>query len=133
VMDHRGAPLKQLQLLFKLGLGGRLGDGTQYMAMISLRDWVDGVAHLAEHDTAHGPFNLTCPETPTNAEFTRALAEAVHRPAFAFAPTAVLKIAAGQMAPELLGSLNVRPAALERAGYRFRDRDVRAVLAAGLG
>ena len=57
----------------------------------------------------------------------------MHRPAFAVAPTAVLKVAAGQMAPELLGSLNVRPAALERAGYRFRDRDVRAVLAAGLG
>jgi uncharacterized protein (TIGR01777 family) len=133
VMDHRGAPLKQLQLLFKLGLGGRLGDGKQYMAMISLRDWVNGVAHLAEHDTAHGPFNLTCPDPPTNAEFTRALAEAVHRPAFAVAPTAVLKVAAGQMAPELLGSLNVRPASLERADYRFRDLDVRAVLAAGLG
>jgi NAD dependent epimerase/dehydratase family enzyme len=131
-MDRRGAPLKQLRLLFRLGLGGRLGDGKQHMAMISLRDWVDGVTHLAEHDTARGPVNLTCPEPPTNAEFTRALADAVHRPAFAVAPTKLLKVAAGQMAPELLGSLNVRPVTLERAGYRLRDRDVRAVLAAGL-
>ena len=133
VMDRRGAPLKQLRLLFKLGLGGRLGDGRQYMPMISLRDWVAGVAHLAEHDTARGPFNLSCPRPPTNAEFTRALAEAVHRPAVAVVPRKVLEVAAGPMAPEVLGSINLRPAALEREGYGFRDRDVRAVLAAGLG
>jgi NAD dependent epimerase/dehydratase family enzyme len=102
------------------------------MAMISLRDWVGAVAHLAEHDSASGPFNLCCPKTPTNGEFTRALAKAVHRPAVAFAPRAVLRVSAGEMAPELLGSLNVRPAALEESGYVFRDRDVTAVLAAGL-
>ncbi|MCW2793152.1 MAG: NAD-dependent epimerase/dehydratase [Nocardioides sp.] len=132
VMDRRNAPLKQLRLLFRLGLGGRLGDGRQYMAMISLRDWIGSVAHLAEHESASGPFNLCCPETPTNAEFTRALAKAVHRPAVVFAPRSALRVGAGQMAPELLGSLNVRPAALEASGYVFRDRDVAAVLAAGL-
>ncbi len=124
VMDRRSEPLRQLRLLFRLGLGARLGHGEQYMPMVSLRDWVGGVAHLAEHDTARGPFNLTCPETPTNAEFTQALAAALHRPALVVAPRALLKVAAGQMAPELLGSLNVRPAALEQAGYGFRDRDV---------
>lgn len=132
VMDRRSEPLRQLRVLFKLGLGARLGDGSQYMPMISLRDWVGGVVHLAEHDTARGPFNLTAPEAPTNAEFTQVLAAAVHRPALVATPKALLKLAAGQMAPELLGSLNVRPAALERAGYGFRDRDVSAVLAAGL-
>ncbi len=132
VMDRRSPPLKQLRLLFKAGLGGRLGQGTQHMAMVSLRDWVGGVVHLAEHEEASGPFNLCCPETPTNAEFTRALAAAVHRPAVLTVPRPVLKVAGGRMAPELLGSLNVRPVALEEAGYRFRDRDVTAVVASGL-
>lgn len=132
VMDKRNAPLKQLKLVFQLGLGARLGDGKQHMAMISLRDWVGAVAHLAEHETASGPFNLCCPVTPTNGEFTDALAKALRRKAFVVAPRALLKVGAGGMAAELLGSLNVRPAALEAAGYDFRDLNVRAVLAAGL-
>ncbi len=132
VMDARSAPLQQLRRLFQLGLGARLGDGRQHMAMISLRDWVGGVAHLAEHDRAAGPFNLCCPVTPTNAEFTAALADALHRPAFAFVPKPLLRLGAGQMGPELLGSLNVRPEALEATGYTFRDRNVDEVLAAAL-
>ncbi len=132
VMDRRAAPLKQLRTVFRLGLGARLGDGSQHMAMISLRDWVGGVVHLAEHDSASGPVNLCCPRTPTNAEFTSALAAAVHRPALVFVPKPALRLGAGQMAPELLGSLNVRPAALEEAGYTFHDHDVHEVLAAGL-
>ncbi|NHC22247.1 TIGR01777 family protein [Nocardioides sp. IC4_145] len=132
VMDRRAAPLKTLLPLFKAGLGARLGTGRQHMAMISLRDWVDAVVFLAEHDTVSGPVNLTCPETPTNAAFTRALARAVHRPAVLPVPSLALKAGAGAMAPELLGSLNVRPAALEAAGFTFRDRDVEAVLRTGL-
>ena len=132
VMDRRSAPLKQLRLLFLAGLGGRLGDGTQHMAMCSLRDWVGAVVHLAEHADASGPFNICCPETPTNAEFTKALASQLHRPSFATVPRFALKTGAGDMAPELLGSLNVVPAALEAVGYEFQDRDVEAVLRAGL-
>jgi hypothetical protein len=132
VMDRRSEPLKLLRLLFLTGLGARLGDGRQHMAMISLRDWVGAVVHLAEHADASGPFNLCCPETPTNREFTEALARAVHRPAFLVAPRGLVSLGAGRMGPELLGSLNVRPAALEAAGYRFRDRDVAAVLASAL-
>ena len=132
VMDRRAAPLKQLRLLFRTGLGGKLGDGRQHMAMISLRDWVGAVVHLAEDDDASGPFNLCCPRTPTNAEFTDELASQLHRPAFATVPRFALEPAAGKMAPELLGSLNVVPAALEAAGYAFHDRDVAAVLRTGL-
>ena len=132
VMDRRAAPLKQLKTVFGLGLGTRLGDGTQYMAMVSLRDWLGAVVHLAEHPSVSGPVNLCSPETPTNAEFTTALAKAVHRPAIAFAPAPLLRAGAGPMAPELLGSLNLRPVALEAAGYVFRDRDVTAVLETGL-
>lgn len=133
VMDRRAAPLKQLLPLFRAGLGARLGSGRQRMAMVSLRDWVGGVVHAAEHETVCGPVNLCCPETPTNAEFTRTLARLLHRPALAFVPGPLLGLAAGEMGPELLGSLNVRPAALEAAGYVCADRDVEAVLTTALG
>jgi uncharacterized protein (TIGR01777 family) len=132
VMDRRSEPLKQLRRLFLAGLGGKLGDGRQRMPMVSLRDWVGAVVHLAEHQDASGPFNLCCPRTPTNAEFTETLAGELHRPAVARVPKTVLRLAAGRMAPEVLGSLNVVPAALEACGYQFGDRDVRAVVRAGL-
>ena len=132
LMDRRSAPLKQLRLLFKLGLGARLGDGKQRMAMISLRDWVGGVVHLAEHDDVAGPVNLCCPQTPTNGEFTRALAEALERKAFLAAPKFAIKVGAGPLAPEALGSINLRPTVLEASGYSFLDREVHAVLTSGL-
>ncbi|CAN5307204.1 TIGR01777 family oxidoreductase [soil metagenome] len=132
VMDQRAAPLKQERLQFKAGLGGRLGDGSQYMPMSSLRDWVGAVVHLAEHPTASGPFNICLPQAPTNTEFTRALAKAVGRKAFLPVPAPILKVAAGDMASELLGSLNVRPAALLDSGYVFLDPDLEALLATGL-
>ena len=132
VMDRRSPPLKQLVPLFKLGLGGRLGSGRQHMAMISLRDWIGAVVHLAEHESASGPFNLCCETTPTNAEFTETLASALSRPGFATVPAPLLRVAAGKMAPELLGSLNVSPAALRDVGYGFQDPDVAAVVSSGL-
>ncbi len=126
-------PLFRLQLpLFRLWLGTRLGSGRQYAPLISLRDWIGAVVHLANHPTAAGPFNLCCPITPTNAEFTRALADAVHRKAFLAVPAPILRVAAGPMAPEVLSSINLRPAALEAVGYEFQDHDVRDVLAAML-
>jgi uncharacterized protein len=133
VMDRTSPPLKQLRLLFQLGGGAKLGSGEQYMPMISLRDWIGAVSYLIESRDVSGAFNLCCPHTPTNAEFTQALASAVSRKAFLAVPAAVMKVAAGEMAPELLGSVNARPAALERAGYDFEDEDVREVLAAALG
>lgn len=131
VMDQAGPPLKPLALLTKLGLGARLGNGRQYMSMISLRDWVGGTAHLVEGD-AQGPVNLCCPETPTNKEFTDALARAVGRKAFLAVPTPAIRIGAGPLAPEALGSINLRPAVLEQDGYAFRDRTVDDVIRAGL-
>ena len=69
-------------------------------------------------------FNMCAPQTPTNAEYTQAFARAVSRPAFLAAPKPLLKVAAGPMAPEMLNSINLRPAALEAAGYQFHDRTV---------
>jgi uncharacterized protein (TIGR01777 family) len=132
VYDRRSQPLAALRLLFKAGLGGPLGDGSQYMPMISARDWADAVLHLAEHDTAHGPFNLCCATAPTNEEFTKELADLLKRPAFLRVPSFVLRPAAGEMSNELLGSVNCRPAALVASGFTHRDPDVRAVLREGL-
>ncbi|GAA1931755.1 TIGR01777 family oxidoreductase [Nocardioides hwasunensis] len=133
VMDRTAPPLKQLRLLFQIGGGARLGSGEQHMPMISLRDWIGAVTYLIGSRDVAGAFNLCCPHTPTNAEFTQELASALHRKAFLAVPAPVMKVAAGDMAPELLGSVNARPAALERAGYDFEDEDVREVLAAALG
>ena len=131
IYDRRSQPLGILRLLFKAGLGGPLGDGRQYVPMISARDWTDAVVHLAESDLS-GPFNLCAERAPTNAEFTRELAAQVHRPAFFRVPAFVLRPAAGQMANELLGSVNCVPAALLESGFAFRDPDVSAVLREGL-
>ncbi len=132
VIDKAAAPLKQLRVLARLGLGARLGSGRQHMAIVSLRDWTAGVAHLVEHDDVSGPVNLCSPETPTNEEFTDALARAVGRKAFLAVPTVAIELGAGPLSHEALGSINLRPAVLEDAGYRFRDRTVHEVIRAGL-
>ncbi|MCZ4500107.1 MAG: hypothetical protein JWQ74_2662 [Marmoricola sp.] len=129
VMDRHSAPLKQQLLLFKAGLGGKLGSGEQYFPIISTQDWVAAVTFLAEHDDVRGPVNLCCPKTPTNAEFTRELSRLVHRPAVARVPGFVLKQAAGKMAPEVLGSVRALPQVLTDSGFRFADADVTGVLA----
>jgi uncharacterized protein len=129
----RDNPLLKLQFpVFKAFLGARLGDGRQYFPVISLHDWTAAAVHLLEDPSASGVFNMCAPETPTNAEYTRAFAHAVSRPAFLAVPAPLLKVAAGPMAPEMLSSINLRPAALEAAGYRFRDRTVDRVVAAAL-
>jgi uncharacterized protein (TIGR01777 family) len=132
ILGRRSAPMKQLLPLFKLGLGTRLGDGRQYFPVISLRDWLGAAAHLCEHASAAGPFNLCSPVTPTNKEFTDALAESVGRRARLVAPRAILERAAGALAPEALGSLRTEPAALLASGFAFQDEDVREVIAAAL-
>jgi uncharacterized protein (TIGR01777 family) len=132
IMDRESEPLRLLRRLYLLGLGGKIGNGRQYFPMVSLRDWLGGVVHLAEHPEAHGPFNICCPQTPTNAEFTRALARAVGRPAFLPVPSPAIRLGAGPLAPELLGSVNLVPLALVEAGFEFRDNDAADVIASGL-
>jgi uncharacterized protein len=132
VLDKESPPLRELRHLFRFGLGARLSDGRQYFPLISLRDWLGAVAFLAENETVSGPVNLSCPQAPTNAEFTKALGETLGRPAFLRVPGPVLSVAAGQLAPELLGSTRVEPRVLVDAGYRFADPDVRSVLVTAL-
>lgn len=132
VMQRGSLTLDVLVPTFRLGLGARLGSGRQYFPVISLRDWVGAVTFLLDHETAAGPFNLTSPEPPTNSEFTDAFADAVGRRARLVAPAPILRLAAGKLAPETLGSYRLLPVALQEAGFRFHDEDVRAVLAAAL-
>jgi uncharacterized protein (TIGR01777 family) len=132
VFDRTAPPLKQLLPLFRLGLGAKLSDGQQFFPVISLRDWVAAAIHLGHDSSASGPVNLCAPRTPTNAEFTQAMARAVHRKALLTVPAFVVKAGAGDMAPEVLGSVNVTPEVLEDSGFVFHDEDVDDVLAAAL-
>jgi uncharacterized protein (TIGR01777 family) len=133
VLDKRGGLLKLMLVPFKLGAGAKLGPGTQYMSFISLRDWLSAVTFLVESPTASGPFNLTMPQSQTNAEFTDALGDALHRPTFLAAPGFALKTALGTgMAKDLLGSLRLSPKALLAAGFEFDDPDLRSTIEAAL-
>ncbi len=129
MLDRRSAPLSLLLPLFRLGLGGPLGSGAQYFPCITTEDWVRAVIFLAEHDSLGGPVNLTLPVPATNDEFTDAIGDLVHRPTFFRVPKAVLKPAAGPMAPELLGSVRALPQALLDAGFEFRHPDIHSSLA----
>jgi uncharacterized protein (TIGR01777 family) len=131
IIDRRSAPLKQLLPLVRAGLGARMGSGRQRMPIVSLRDWLGGVLHVVEHDIS-GPVNLTCPHTPTNADFTDELARQVGRKAVLAVPAPALRLGAGRLSPELLASVDARPEVLLAAGYTFRDPDVAAVLSAAL-
>lgn len=136
VLDLGGGMLKRLLAPFRLGLGGRLGQGRQVLSWIVREDWVEAVRTLAHghlngaDDALVGPVNLTAPEPASNAEFTRALAGALRRPAPFPVPAPVLRLALGEMSTLLLDGQRVLPARLERAGFRFRHPQLRPALQA---
>jgi uncharacterized protein (TIGR01777 family) len=132
VLDKDGGVLKLMLPAWKLGGGARLGSGRQYMSLISRHDWVRGVEFLLEHDDASGPFNFASPAAVTNAEFTDALGDAVHRPTFLAVPGFAIRAVLGGISDDLLGSLQVSPAALTAAGFTFADPDLRATLESAL-
>ncbi|HEY4378196.1 MAG TPA: TIGR01777 family oxidoreductase, partial [Acidimicrobiales bacterium] len=118
---------------FRLGLGGRAGDGTQWLSWISLPDEVGALRHAIEHQELSGPVNLTAPRPVTNREFTKALGRAVHRPTLTVIPRAVRRLPAGigPLADMLLfTSSRVAPDALLGSGYRFQHPDLATALAA---
>lgn len=130
VLAASGGMLGRLLLPFRLGLGAKVGSGKQYFSWISLTDEVRAIRFLLDSAGASGPFNLTAPDPVTNAEFTRALAKALGRPAVLGLPSAALRAALGEVASELLGSARVVPARLEEAGFSFAHRDIATALAA---
>ena len=123
-----GALAKMLPL-FRLGLGGKLGDGRAWMPWVTLRDVVRILRFCLENEAICGPVNVSSPNAVTNAEFTRALGAAVHRPAILPAPAFALRLAIGEMADQaLLASARVLPAKLEKAGYQFADPEIASAL-----
>lgn len=133
VLAPGGGALGKMLPLFRLGLGGPLGSGKQWMSWISLEDTVAATLFAMDTPALAGPLNLAAPEPVTNAQFTRALARAVHRPAILPAPAIALRILLGEMANEaLLASERVVPAKLLGAGFRFAHPTVDQALAASL-
>jgi uncharacterized protein (TIGR01777 family) len=131
-LDSDGGFLKPIALLFKLGGGGKLAGGHQYLPWISLPDWLGAARFLLEREDVAGPVNMTGPEPVTNAEFTRALGKLVHRPTLLPVPKFGLKLALGEFADVALASLRAVPAVLTAAGYRFQHADVTAALRWGM-
>ena len=131
VLGTEGALAKML-LPFKLGVGGRLGSGTQWMPWVHVDDWAALTARLIAEPGAAGPFNLTAPEPVTNADFTRALGRALHRPAVFPVPAFALRLALGEMAELLLTGQRAVPAKALALGYDFRYPTLDAALDAAL-
>ncbi len=118
VLDPTGGALGKMLPLFRLGLGGKLGNGKQWWSWITLHDVIRAITFLLESKVS-GPVNLTSPNPVTNQEFTSALARAMHRPALFPAPAIGLKIALGGFSSEILGSKKVMPQALTDAGFTW--------------
>jgi uncharacterized protein len=120
VLGREGGALARMLPPFRLGVGGRLGSGRQWMSWIHLEDVAGLIEFSLGADRIAGPVNATAPNPVTNAEFTRHLAAALHRPAFTPAPAFALKLMFGEMAGLLLDSQRVEPRAALAAGYAFR-------------
>ncbi len=129
VMSADGGALPKMLPAFRLGLGGRLGNGRQWSSWVSVRDVVGAIQHVLNHELLSGPVNTVAPNPVTNAEFTRILASVVNRPAIFPMPAFAVRLIFGEMGTELfLGSQRVEPARLAATGYQFQHPDLRNAL-----
>jgi len=129
VLSRKGGALGAMLVPFKLGLGGRTGNGQQWMSWIDVRDMVGAIHHILKNDLLQGPVNLVAPKPARNAEFVKTLASVLSRPAILPLPAFAVKLALGEMGEELLlGSQKVEASRLISSGYPFRYRELRASL-----
>lgn len=129
VLSPKGGALGKMLTPFKLGLGGRVGSGRQWMSWIDAQDMVGAILHIMKSDLLPGPVNLVGPKPVSNAEFTQTLSRVLARPAIFPMPSAAVKLAFGEMGETvLLGSQRVEPARLVGSGYPFRFRTLRESL-----
>jgi uncharacterized protein (TIGR01777 family) len=129
VLDDEGGALPKMALPFKLFAGGPIGRGDQWLSWIHLADQVAAIRFLLAHEAAAGPFNLTAPEPVTNRELSRRLAAVLGRPNLFRVPRTAVRLALGDMAVTVLGSVRAVPARLAALGFRFRFPTIEAALA----
>ncbi len=131
ILAAHGGALPRMALPFKMGAGGRLGSGRQWMSWLTLPEAVGMIRFALSNSGLVGPANAVAPKPIQNADFTRILAKALHRPALFPAPAFALRLALGEMADALLlVSQRVKPSKLEQAGYQFAQPELAAALAA---
>lgn len=133
VLTPAGGALEQMLPPFRMGAGGRMGSGRQYLSWISIDDVVGALHHLLVTESVHGPVNITAPEPATNADFSDMLGTVLGRPTLLPVPAAALRLLVGEMADELLlTGVRALPARLQQSGYPFRhptlERALRHVL-----
>lgn len=134
VLSAAGGALKKMLPPFRMGVGGNVGNGRQWMSWVDLQDVVGAVLHALRTDLLLGPVNVTSPNPVTNAQFTKVLASVLSRPAIFPMPAFAARLVFGQMADELLlASQRVEPAKLLGSGYVFQRPDLRGSLEAILG
>jgi len=131
-LDEHGGLLKPQMLLFRLGIGGRLGNGRQWVPWMALADWLDAAEFVLGRDDIAGPVNLVGPDPVTNAAFTEVFGRLLHRPAVTFFPGFALRLALGEFGGEALRSQRVMPGVLSRAGFTWNHPTVESALRAAL-
>ena len=124
VIGKGGGALKRMLPLFKIGLGGPLGTGKQWMPWISLRDTVDLIRFAMDHDNVAGIINATSPNPVTNERFSKTLGKVLHRPVFLPAPDLALRLLLGEIADLILGGQRVIPERALQYGYNFRHEEL---------
>lgn len=128
VLANAGGALQKMLLPFKLGLGGRIGDGNQFMSWVHIDDMARLIDFLLLHPTLTGVFNATAPMPVTNAEFSKTLASVLQRPCLLPMPALALKLMLGEMADLLLTGQCVIPANLTKAGFEFTYTELEPAL-----
>ena len=129
VLGESGGALKQMLRPFKMGVGGRIGSGQQWMSWVALDDAAGAVEHAISNEAVRGPVNVVSPTPVRNSEFTKALGEVLHRPTVFPMPEFAVKVAFGEMGESLLlGSQRVLPKKLQESGYQFKFSELRAAL-----
>lgn len=128
VLSAQEGALAKMLPVFRAGLGGRLGSGQQDFSWIALAELAPALLHIIEHRDMSGPVNLVAPGAVDNAEFTRELARALHRPALAVVPAFALRLALGEMAEMLLTGVRAVPKMLLESGYPFLQPELRGAL-----
>ncbi|MGY4677498.1 TIGR01777 family oxidoreductase [Pasteurella sp. P03HT] len=132
VLSHQGGALSKMLPLYRLGLGGKLGNGQQYWSWIALADMIEGILFLLHHPTCHGAFNFVAPTPIRQAEFNATLGKLLKRPHFATVPAFVLNFLLGERAQLLLDSQKIMPQKLLAEGFQFTYPELAQALQACL-